>query len=102
MSRRCLIVDHNAVYLQHRPDVLASSDKAYRLAMLGVLRASSGPILLIADDAQQFRGVAGLTRDLEPGALQQARDALGQQDVVIRHHDALLGAVSGHLRAHQT
>ncbi len=52
--------------------------------------------LLIADDAQQLGGVARLARDLEPRALEQPRDALAQQDVIVRHHDALCGPVSAH------
>jgi hypothetical protein len=39
--------------------------------------------LLIADDAQQLFRVAGLTRDLEPCALEKARNALTQQDIVV-------------------
>jgi hypothetical protein len=34
----------------------------------------------------EVAGVAGLTDDLQPGALQQAGQALAQQDVVIGQH----------------
>jgi hypothetical protein len=52
--------------------------------------------LLIAADAHQLRGVAGLAGDLQPGALQQAGDALAQQDVIVRHHDTLVGSIGVH------
>src|SRR5262249_22809925 len=54
--------------------------------------------LLLADQVEQARAVAGLADDLEPGPLEQAREALAQKDVVVRDDDSSR-AVRGRLDA---
>jgi len=39
-----------------------------------------------ADEFHEFRGVAGLADDLQPGAVQQARQAFAEKDVIVGQH----------------
>jgi hypothetical protein len=41
---------------------------------------------LLAHLRDDFRPVAGLTDDLESGTLEEARETLAQDDIVVRHH----------------
>ena len=49
---------------------------------------------MLADEREQLVAVAGLADDLEAGALEQARETLAEQDVVVREDDP--GARLGH------
>ena len=44
--------------------------------------------LVLADQRKELLGIAGLTHHLEPRPLEQAREALPEQDVVIGERDA--------------
>ena len=50
---------------------------------------------MLANEAQQLRSVACLTDKLVPGPLEQARNALPQEHIVVRDDDANSGRRAG-------
>jgi hypothetical protein len=46
--------------------------------------------LVLANEPEKLLRLTGLTDDLEVGTLEQAREALAQQDVVVRDDDTSL------------
>ena len=46
---------------------------------------------MLANELEQLASVAGLANDLEAGALEEAREPLTEEHLVIRHHHSRPG-----------